>query len=181
MGRWELSFQPCRSRYSVFFPHTSLHPIGSNMFVVSVNLRICPQHPHQGFEIQFYPSPYTHNVRFVTGGVWRDFNKCCPLNECHWMCPSISGTSSYPSFRHWWIECVRLSVNLRNTFVSILPTFLTMNVNECVHQPIVVFYESRKWEVKIILLNEGRCDVRLKTRVEESTWVTYTGFHDKTN
>jgi hypothetical protein len=32
-----------------------------------------------------------------------------------------------------------------------------------------VYYESRKREVKIRLMNEGRCDVRLKARVEEST------------
>jgi hypothetical protein len=45
----------------------------------------------------------------------------------------------------------------------------------------VVYYESRKRELKIRLMNEGRCDERLKTRVEESTYLTYTGFHDKTN
>ncbi len=45
----------------------------------------------------------------------------------------------------------------------------------------VVYYESRKREVKIRLMNEGRCDERLKGRVEESTCLTYTGFHDKTN
>ncbi len=28
-------------------------------------------------------------------------------------------------------------------------------------------------------MNEGRCDERLKTRVEESTCLTYTGLHDK--
>jgi hypothetical protein len=45
----------------------------------------------------------------------------------------------------------------------------------------VVYYESRKREVKIRLMNEGRCDERLKARVEESTCLTYTGLHDKTN
>ena len=35
--------------------------------------------------------------------------------------------------------------------------------------------------LKMRLMNEGRCDERLKTRVEESTCLTYTGFHDKTN
>jgi hypothetical protein len=29
--------------------------------------------------------------------------------------------------------------------------------------------------------NESRYDERLKSRVEESTCLTYTGFHDKTN
>ncbi len=33
----------------------------------------------------------------------------------------------------------------------------------------VVYYESRKREIKIRLMNEGRCDERLKHRVEEST------------
>ncbi len=46
---------------------------------------------------------------------------------------------------------------------------------------VVVYYESRKRELKIRLMNEGRCDERLKTRVEECTCLTYTGFHDKTN
>jgi hypothetical protein len=31
---------------------------------------------------------------------------------------------------------------------------------------IVVYYESRKRELKIRLMNEGRCDERLKARVE---------------
>ncbi len=33
--------------------------------------------------------------------------------------------------------------------------------------------------LKIRLMNEGRCDERLKTRVEESTCLTYTGLYDK--
>ncbi len=33
----------------------------------------------------------------------------------------------------------------------------------------VVYYESRKSELKIRIMNEGRCDDRLKGRVEEST------------
>jgi hypothetical protein len=45
----------------------------------------------------------------------------------------------------------------------------------------VVYYESRKRELKIRLMNEGRCGERLKARVEESTYLTYTGLHDKTN
>jgi hypothetical protein len=44
----------------------------------------------------------------------------------------------------------------------------------------VVDYESRNREVKIRLMNEGRCDERQKDRVEES-YLTYTGLHDKTN
>ncbi len=46
---------------------------------------------------------------------------------------------------------------------------------------VVVYYESRKRELQIRLMNEGRCDERLKTRVEESTFLTYTGLHYKTN
>jgi hypothetical protein len=30
-------------------------------------------------------------------------------------------------------------------------------------------------------MTEGRCDERLKDRVEESTCLTYTGLYDKTN
>jgi hypothetical protein len=37
----------------------------------------------------------------------------------------------------------------------------------------VVSYESRKREVKIRLLNEGRYDERLQGRIEESTVVYY--------
>jgi hypothetical protein len=44
-----------------------------------------------------------------------------------------------------------------------------------------VYYESRNREVKRRLINEGRYDERLKDKVEESTCLTYTGFHDKTN
>ncbi len=44
-----------------------------------------------------------------------------------------------------------------------------------------VYYESRKRELKIKLMNEGRCDERLKARAEESTCLTYTGLHDNTN
>jgi hypothetical protein len=36
----------------------------------------------------------------------------------------------------------------------------------------IVYYESRKRELKIRLMNEGRCDERLKHRVEESTCLT---------
>jgi uncharacterized HAD superfamily protein len=36
-----------------------------------------------------------------------------------------------------------------------------------------VYYESRKRELKRRLLNEGRCDERLKAKVEESTVVYY--------
>ena len=50
----------------------------------------------------------------------------------------------------------------------------------CLHK-IVVYYESRKREVKIRLMNEGRDDERLKGRVKESTSLTYIGLHDKTN
>ncbi len=39
----------------------------------------------------------------------------------------------------------------------------------------VVYYESRKRELKIRLMNAGRCDERLKGRVEESTCLTCTG------
>ncbi len=40
----------------------------------------------------------------------------------------------------------------------------------------VVHYESRKRELKIRPMNEGRSDERLKAGVEESTCLTYTGF-----
>ncbi len=69
---------------------------------------------------------------------------------------------------------------------------LTMLCYSCLYHPptryvrirywtTVVYYESRKRELKIRLMNEGRCDERQKARVEESTWLTYTGLRDKTN
>ncbi len=45
----------------------------------------------------------------------------------------------------------------------------------------VVYYESRKRELKRRLVNEGRCDERIKAKVEESTYLGYTGLYDKTN
>ncbi len=36
----------------------------------------------------------------------------------------------------------------------------------------IVYYESRNRDLKIRLMNEGRCDERLKTRIEESTCLT---------
>ena len=44
-----------------------------------------------------------------------------------------------------------------------------------------VYYETRKRELKRRLINEGRYDERLKAKVEESTYLTYTGLNDKTN
>jgi hypothetical protein len=46
---------------------------------------------------------------------------------------------------------------------------------------IVVYYKSRKRELKIRLMNESRCDERLKARVQEAIYLTYTELHDKTN
>jgi hypothetical protein len=39
-----------------------------------------------------------------------------------------------------------------------------------------VYYESIKRELKIRPIYECRCDERLKTKVEEFTLLTYTGF-----
>jgi hypothetical protein len=44
-----------------------------------------------------------------------------------------------------------------------------------------VYYESRKRELQITLMNEGRCDERLIARVEESTCLTYTGWVARQN
>ena len=43
------------------------------------------------------------------------------------------------------------------------------------HLFLSVYYESRKRELKRRLVNEGRCDERLKGKVEESTCRTHTG------
>jgi hypothetical protein len=39
----------------------------------------------------------------------------------------------------------------------------------------LVYYESMKRELKTRPIYECRCDERLKTKAEESTWLTYTG------
>jgi hypothetical protein len=46
-------------------------------------------------------------------------------------------------------------------------------------EKIVVYYESRKREIKKKRKNEYRCDERLKTRPEESTCLTYTGLYEE--
>ncbi len=46
---------------------------------------------------------------------------------------------------------------------------------------VVVYYKSRNRELKIRLMNESRCDERLKSRVQDDICLTYTGLHDKTN
>jgi hypothetical protein len=43
---------------------------------------------------------------------------------------------------------------------------------------IDVYYESRKRDLRIRLMNEGRWDERLKTRVEESRWASAPSRHD---
>jgi hypothetical protein len=48
-------------------------------------------------------------------------------------------------------------------------------------EEVLVYYKSRKREMEIRLMNESRCDERQKTRVQEATYLTYTGLHDKTN
>ena len=46
---------------------------------------------------------------------------------------------------------------------------------------LYVYYESIKRELKTKLICECRYDERLKTKVEESTHLTYTVLYDKTN
>jgi hypothetical protein len=69
-------------------------------------------------------------------------------------------------------------------FVRVLPTFdlifEEIDTRRKWKSPLeydclVVYYESRKRELKIRLMNEGRCDERLKARVEQSTCLTYMG------
>ncbi len=65
-------------------------------------------------------------------------------------------------------------MELSNTLAYINPAGVAVRAEE-------VYYESRKRELKRRLINEGRCDERLKAKVEESTCLTYTGLNDKTN
>ncbi len=59
--------------------------------------------------------------------------------------------------------------------------FVMINEKDSRRQFSVVYYESRKRELKRRRVNEGRCYERLKAKVEESTCIAYTGLHDKTN
>jgi hypothetical protein len=56
---------------------------------------------------------------------------------------------------------------------DLLLTFLH-NSLPLLHQ--FVYYESMKWELKTRPIYECRSDERLKTKGEESTFLTYTGF-----
>ena len=47
---------------------------------------------------------------------------------------------------------------------------------DVVHSGLFVYYESIKRELKIKPIYECRCDESLKTKPEESTLLTYTGF-----
>jgi len=58
------------------------------------------------------------------------------------------------------------------------PKFRVLN---SIHYSLFVYYKSRKRELKIRLMNESRCDEKLKVRVEDTTCLTHTGLHDKTN
>jgi hypothetical protein len=65
-----------------------------------------------------------------------------------------------------------LSVIRKDTvLVRVLPTF-AFRVTENIH---VVYYESIKRELKTRPTYECRYDERLKTKVEESTRLVYTG------
>ena len=46
---------------------------------------------------------------------------------------------------------------------------------------LFLFIMNRESELQRRLVNEGRYDERLKGKVEGSTYLTYTGLHDKTN
>jgi hypothetical protein len=46
---------------------------------------------------------------------------------------------------------------------------------DVVHSGLTVYYESIKGEIKIKPIYECRCDESLKTKVQESTRLTYTG------
>ena len=53
--------------------------------------------------------------------------------------------------------------------VSVLESSDLAKPEDPIMNNYVVYYESRKRELKIRLMNEGRCDERQKARVEEST------------
>ena len=67
------------------------------------------------------------------------------------------------------LEHLKIKTRLTNEkFASVM--------GECVFVKHVVYYESIKRELKIRPIYECRCDERLKTKTEESTRFTYTGF-----
>jgi hypothetical protein len=48
-------------------------------------------------------------------------------------------------------------------------------INEVVLREFFLYYKSTKRELQTRPINECRCDERLKSKVEESTRLTYTG------
>ncbi len=68
---------------------------------------------------------------------------------------------------------------IRNAISPVIHTYIRQTRG--VRQNLYVYYESRKREIQRRLVNEGRCDERLQGKVEESTYLTHTGLHDKTN
>jgi hypothetical protein len=94
----------------------------------------------------------------------------------------------HPQCFRWRKNSRGIEVNFRVSFLVFeqsLTKFPVMEQEDYVFNfnssETVVYYESRKRKLKIRLMNEGRCDERLKSRVEESTCLTYTGLYDKTN
>jgi hypothetical protein len=81
----------------------------------------------------------------------------------------------------WSDRCpVNVKVNTQSCSLGVLLTFAS-SCEENAAAEVEVYYESRKREQKRRLIHEGRCDERLKAKVEESTCLAYTGLHDKTN
>ncbi len=69
------------------------------------------------------------------------------------------------------LEHVKIKTRLIDEIFAVLPTF-AFRVTENIH---VVHYESIKRELKTRPTYECRYDERLKTIVEESTRLAYTG------
>ena len=63
--------------------------------------------------------------------------------------------------------------------VHVALTSHRMAIFVCRSKKLVVYYESRKRELKKRRKNEYRCDERLKTKAEESTCLAYTGLYEE--
>ncbi len=67
----------------------------------------------------------------------------------------------------------RLIITHNQGFHHVSPKFLNSPDNSPVQE--LVYYETRKRELKTRPMYECRCDERLKTKTEKSTHLTYTG------
>jgi hypothetical protein len=99
---------------------------------------------------------------------------------CTWSDPNMRTHLFIQTSEIVWIQPCDQSLDQVSENQEIQKSALTCPVNVTWSHPSVVlkrvlYYESVKWEIQTRPVNESRCDERLKTKVEESTLLGYTG------